>query len=413
MKTVIPVPVPASKSMTNRALAIAAMTDGESAIRNPLLADDTEAFAAALAALGVTIRKEPGVWWVQGLGELQEIRTDVWLQDAGTAARFLPPLAAAFSGTFRFDASQQLRDRPLSDLLEALERLGARFELSSSSSGLPFILRSSGLRGGRLELPGSTSSQFLSGLLMSAPLAADEIVIRVPDLVSRPYVTMTERMMRQAGVVVGHRDSDTYVVAPGEYIMTDWCIEPDASSASYFLAAAALTGETVRVAGLTASSLQGDHAFSTVLRLMGAEAFSDSEATVVTGPQQLTGGFVVDMSDISDTFMTLAVIAPFADAPVRITGIGHARRKESDRLTATVENLQACGVQVTAGQDWIQIEPSDPHGGLILCHRDHRLAMAFSILGLAIPGVVLDDPECVSKTYPGFHRDLADAFPGR
>jgi 3-phosphoshikimate 1-carboxyvinyltransferase len=247
---------------------------------------------------------------------------------------------------------------------------------------------------------------------MAAPLMAHGLSVRPEALVSSPYVAMTVALMRRFGARVEERADGGLRVEPGGYTPTDPVVEPDASTASYVFAAAAVTGRTVTVPGLAAGSLQGDLRFVEVLEKAGARVSVTADATSVTGIGRLRGGFTVDMGDTSDTFMTLAAIAPLADAPITVHGIGHARLKESDRIAAVARNLRACGIDTEQGRDWITVRPGEPRPARIACHRDHRIAMAFAVLGLARPGTVtLDDPHCVAKTFPGFHEEMRRLFP--
>ncbi|GAA1971238.1 3-phosphoshikimate 1-carboxyvinyltransferase [Kitasatospora viridis] len=402
--------IPGSKSITNRALLLAAAAQGETLLGAPLVSDDTLAFRDGLRELGVVITETAdGDWLVDGLGGGPRGRASVWCADAGTAGRFLPVFAAAGSGEFNFDGSEQLRVRPLGPLVGAVEALGAQV-LPGEGGGLPLRVRSTGLRGGELVLESGTSSQYLTGILLSAPLMHRPLTVRAPGLVSKPYVDMTLAMMRHFGGEPAVGPDGRIQVAAGGYRARDLRIEPDASTASYVFAGAAVAGRSVTVPGLGRDSLQGDLRFAEVLRLTGAEVEIGPDATTVTGTGELRGGFEVDMGDISDTFMTLAAIAPLADAPITITGIGHARLKESDRIAAMATNLRALGATVTDGPDWITITPGPLHPAEIACHRDHRIAMSFSVLGLRSPGITLDDPNCVSKTFPEFHQEFARLF---
>ncbi|MET9516313.1 3-phosphoshikimate 1-carboxyvinyltransferase [Streptomyces sp. NPDC002994] len=401
--------VPGSKSITNRALLLAAAAPGTSRLRDPLVSDDTVAFRDALKALGVRV-EDSGSWDVTGTGRGPTAGARVWCADAGTAARFLPPFVATGRGTYVFDGSAQLRARPLRPLADALTGLGAKVTVEGSG-GLPLRVDADGLRGGELAVDGGLSSQFLSGLLMAAPLLAEPLTVTVRDLVSRPYIDMTLALMRRFGARVDEQAPGVITIAGGGYTATDLVIEPDASTASYFFAAAAVTGRTVTVPGLGRDSLQGDLGFVETLRRAGARVEIGADSTTVTGTGLLRGGFDVDMGTISDTFMTLAAIAPLADAPITIRGIGHARLKESDRIAAVAGNLAACGVATRSGRDWITVHPRPVRPARIACHRDHRIAMAFSVLGLRAPGLDLDDPACVGKTFPGFHAELARLFP--
>ncbi|MFF7181581.1 3-phosphoshikimate 1-carboxyvinyltransferase [Streptomyces sp. NPDC008121] len=423
--------MPGSKSITNRALLLAAAAQGTTRLLAPLVSDDTLAFRTALADLGTPVRATPddSHWEVTGSGRGPRGTARVWCADAGTAARFLPPFAATGRGAFTFDGSAQLRARPLAPLTDALTRLGARAggagadDAGGRTGGLPLTVESDGLPGGRITLDSSLSSQYLTGLLMAAPLMDDGLTVEALDLVSRPYIDMTLALMRHFGAEVTERDG-AIAVSPGRYRATDLAVEPDASTASYVFAAAAVTGTAVTVPGLGGDSLQGDLRFVDALRQAGAHVETRGNATTVTGAApvaegaggggaaRLRGGFTIDMGAISDTFMTLAAIAPLADAPITVTGIAHARLKESDRIAAVAENLRACGIRVEEGPDRITVHPGVPRPARIACRRDHRIAMAFSVLGLAVPGTItLDDPACVAKTFPGFHAEMARLFP--
>ncbi|WDM16009.1 3-phosphoshikimate 1-carboxyvinyltransferase [Streptomyces lavenduligriseus] len=403
--------VPGSKSLTNRALLLAAAADGTSVLTAPLISDDTTAFRQALGDLGVRIRSsDDGAWQVTGLGRGPRGTGRIWCADAGTAARFLPPLAAAGHGDFVFTGSDQLTARPVAPLADALRRLGAEVDTGPGGT-LPLRVGAEGLDGGELEVDSSLSSQFLSGLLMAAPLLRGGLLLKVRELVSRPYVDMTIALMRHFGADVAEDTPGAFAVRPTGYRAADLRIEPDASTASYFLAAAAVTGRTVTVPGLGHGSLQGDVRFAEVLERAGARVRRTEDAVTVTGTGTLKGGFAVDMGEISDTFMTLAAIAPLADAPLTIHGIGHARLKESDRIEAVARNLRALGVRTDTGRDWITVHPGNASPARIACHRDHRIAMAFSVLNLRTGNLTLDDPGCVAKTFPGFHEEFHRLFP--
>ncbi|WP_217562327.1 3-phosphoshikimate 1-carboxyvinyltransferase [Streptomyces sp. GbtcB6] len=404
--------VPGSKSLTNRAQLLATAAGGSSTLTAPLMSEDTLAFRRALIQLGAGIEPLPddSVWRVTGLGRGPQGSGRIWCADAGTAARFLPPLAATGHGDFVFEGSEQLTARPVAPLAAALRGLGARVRTAAGGT-LPLRVAAGRLDGGRLEVDGGLSSQFLSGLLMAGPLLAGPLRIRVRDLVSRPYIDMTLTLMRHFGAEVAEDAAGEFIVRPTGYRAADLRIEPDASTASYFFAAAAVTGSSVTVDGLGRESLQGDVRFVDVLERTGARVHRGREATTVTGTGVLRGGFVVDMGEISDTFMTLAAIAPLADAPITVRGIGHARLKESDRIEAVARNLRSTGVRTETGPDWITVHPGPTSPARIACHRDHRIAMAFSVLNLRTGNLTLDDPGCVAKTFPGFHEELHRLFP--
>ncbi|MBZ4323669.1 3-phosphoshikimate 1-carboxyvinyltransferase [Streptomyces sp. SCA2-4] len=405
--------IPGSKSCTNRALLLAAAAPGTSRVRAPLVSDDTLTFRDALTALGVRVAATPAdeCWEITGLGRGPAGGARVWCADAGTAARFLPPFAATGEGEYVFDGSGQLRARPLWPLADALAGLGAEVRTAAGEDAL-IRVTARGLDGGEIGLDSSLSSQYLSGLLMAAPLMRGPLVVKVHRLVSRPYIDMTLGLMRRFGADVTEGPDGRIEVGTRPYVPADLVVEPDASTASYVFAAAAVTGRTVTVPGLGAGSLQGDLGFVDVLRRTGADVRIGDSGTSVTGTGRFRGGFSVDMGEISDTFMTLAAVAPLADAPITITGIAHARLKESDRISAVAGNLRACGIRAEEGPDWLTVHPGVPLPARIACHRDHRIAMAFSVLGLAAPGTItLDDPGCVGKTFPGFHNEMRRLFP--
>jgi len=405
MELDVTVRVPGSKSITNRALLLAALAAGPSTLRGALAADDTLAFAAGLRSLGFAVDEEAaGGWRVQGAaGRIPAAEADVYCAVAGTAARFLLAACAAGEGRYRLDAAPELRRRPLAQLLEALRAQGAR-TAPSDAERLPLTLEARGLTGGSLRLPGATSSQFISALLMAAPLGRAPLELAVDGLVSRPYVDMTLAMMAQFGVVTERRGHEHFRVAPAVYGSRDYAVEPDASTASYFFAAAAGTGGRVKVVGLRRQGcLQGDLRFLDVLEAMGCSVSDEPDGVVVAGagtPARLTD----DTGDSSDTFMTLAAVAPFASSPVTMNGIANVRLKESDRIAAMESNLRRLGVTTASGPDFLRVYPGTPSGGRIDPHGDHRIAMSFAVLGLRAHGVVVEDPGCVSKTCPTFFQ---------
>ncbi len=399
----VSVRVPGSKSITNRALLLAALAGGSSTLRGALAAGDTLAFAAGLRSLGFAVAQDAaGVWRVRGgAGRIPSAEADVWCAEAGTAARFLLAACAAGRGRYRLDAAPQLQRRPLADLLEALRAQGARTEPPDADC-LPLTLEARGLKGGSLRLPGATSSQFVSALLMAAPLGRAPLELAVEGLVSRPYVDMTLAMMARFGVDAERRGHEHFRVVPAVYGGRDYVVEPDVSTASYFFAAAAVSGGRVKVLGLRREGcLQGDIRFLDVLEAMGCSVRDEPDGVVVAGPGT-PAGLSADMSDISDTFMTLAAVAPFASSPVTITGIANVRLKESDRIAAMETNLRRLGVKTASGPDFLRVYPGTPTGGRIDPHGDHRIAMSFAVLGLRVRGVIVEDPGCVSKTCPHF-----------
>ncbi|MFE6976844.1 3-phosphoshikimate 1-carboxyvinyltransferase [Streptomyces sp. NPDC057682] len=401
--------VPGSKSVTARALFLAAAAHGTTTLVRPLSSDDTEGFAEGLGALGYPVERGPDAWRLTGRPSgPAAAEADVYCRDGATTARFLPTLAAAGErGSFRFDASAQMRRRPLGPLTEALRALGVDLRHEEAEGHHPLRIEAAGIKGGALTLDAGQSSQYLTALLMLGPLTENGLTITVTDLVSAPYIEITLAMMRDFGVEVARSGpgGTVFTVPPGGYRATTYAVEPDASTASYFFAAAALTGGEVTVPGLGEGALQGDLAFVDVLRRMGADVRTTAEATTVRSTGRLDG-LTVNMRDISDTMPTLAAIAPFASGPVRIEDVGNTRVKECDRLEACADNLRRMGITVSTGPDWIEILPGTPAPARIETHGDHRIVMSFAVTALRTPGITYDDPGCVRKTFPGFH----DAF---
>ncbi|QGV78211.1 3-phosphoshikimate 1-carboxyvinyltransferase [Streptomyces ficellus] len=394
--------IPGSKSVTARALFLAAAADGTTTLLRPLVSDDTEGFAEGLTTLGYAVDRTPDAWHIQGRPAGPPAGTaDVYCRDGATTARFLPALAAAGHGDFRFDASAQMRRRPLGPLTEALRTLGVDLRHEDAEGHHPLRIAAAGIKGGALTLDAGQSSQYLTALLMLGPLTAEGLTITVTDLVSEPYVEITLAMMRAFGAEPT-RDGHVFTVPPTGYRATTYAIEPDASTSSYFFAAAALTGREVTVPGLGTGALQGDLGFTDVLRRMGADVTITDRATTVRGTGRLNG-LTVTMRDISDTMPTLAALAPYADGPVRIEDVANTRVKECDRLEACAQNLRRLGITATTGPDWIEIHPGTPAPAEITTHGDHRIVMSFAVTGLRTPGISFDDPGCVRKTFPGFH----------
>lgn len=394
--------LPGSKSITNRALVLSAAGNGACHLSSALRSDDTEAAVEAMNALGARVRwSSEGVTVEAPLPDQPQGRVNC--RDAGTVARFLPAIVAALGGDVFFDASAQLRARPMRQLLDTLQGLAVNAAIRGTKH-LPFQLEAEGLRGGDVVMGGGVSSQFLSGVLMALPLARQSSRVEVRELVSRPYVDLTLGMMSDFGAMVSRDGYEVFEVeSTGRYQTEEktYAIEADASTASYFFAAAASTEGKVTVKNLGLRSLQGDARFVEILREMGAKVEQTEETTTVSGTTHLHG-VEVDMGDISDVMMTLAAIAPLADSPTHISNVGHARHKESDRVAVMVKNLARCGIRCYEGPDWIRIYPGVVEPAVIDTAGDHRIAMSFAVLGLSVPGIVLDAPECVKKTCPDF-----------
>jgi 3-phosphoshikimate 1-carboxyvinyltransferase len=403
---------PGSKSITNRALVCAALAEGASTLRGALDSDDTRVMVEALRMLGLAVDLDRDARTIRvggGSGKIPAAAADLFIGNSGTTVRFLTAMLALGHGRYRLHGTPRMHERPIQDLIDALAALGVSATSEAGNGRPPIVVEARGLPGGAARVRGDVSSQFLSGLLLAAPYAASPIVLETTgELVSQPYVTMTVEVMRAFGVAVAAtNDLRRFSVPLGRYTGREYDVEPDASAASYFFAAAAITGGKVTVAGLTRRALQGDVAFVDVLARMGCTVEESAEGLTVGGPKNLRG-IDVDMNAISDTVQTLAVAALFADGPTTIRGVGHIRHKETDRIAAPAAELRKLGATVTEHADGITVSP--PSGGgcgaEVDTYVDHRMAMSFALAGLRIPGVVIQDPGCTAKTYPEFFTDL-------
>lgn len=402
---------PGSKSITNRALVCAALAEGTSTLRGALDSEDTRVMIKGLRQLGVDAdtAEEGSPVRVAGCGGRIPARSaDLFVGNSGTTIRFLTALATLGQGEFRLDGVERMRRRPIADLLEALRQLRADAYSEHDNDCPPVVVHGHGLPGGTALVRGDISSQFLSGLLMAAPGAQSEVNIKVDgDLVSQPYVLMTLAVMRSFGVVVAAADElrRFQIVAPKAYRACDYEIEPDASAASYFWAAAAITGGRVTVEGLSRGALQGDVAFCDCLAQMGCEVTYEENAISVAGGA--LQGVDVNMNAISDTVQTLAAVALFAKGSTTISGVGHIRHKETDRIGDLARELRKLGADVDELPDGLRITPGELRPAVVTTYDDHRMAMSLALVGLRQAGVVIDNPQCTAKTYPKFFDDLA------
>jgi 3-phosphoshikimate 1-carboxyvinyltransferase len=401
--------VPGSKSLTNRALLVASLADGTTRLKNALFSDDSRFFAKALQTLGFDIQLDEASreLTVAGLGgSIPESTAELFVGNAGTAARFLTAFLTLGHGEYILDGDSRMRERPIGDLVDALTQLGA--ELESTNDCPPVKISASGLPGGKTKIAGNISSQFLSALLMITPYAKSPIEIEVlTELNSKPYVDMTIALMQDFGVEIQRHGYEYFIIRPSFFSpLSSYLIESDASAASYFFAAPAICGGTIRVEHISRNSKQGDIAFLDILQQMGCMTKEGINFIEVTGSETLMG-VDVDLRDIPDTAQTLAVIAPFASSPTRIRGIASARLKETDRIHATCTELARLGVSVEELEDGMTIYPcSEFRAATIQTYNDHRMAMAFALIGLRVEGINIENPFCVSKTFPNYFEVL-------
>ncbi|MBL8062190.1 MAG: 3-phosphoshikimate 1-carboxyvinyltransferase [Anaerolineales bacterium] len=417
--------VPGSKSLTNRALLIASLANGKTHLTNALFSDDSRYFAKALQTLGFDVQLDEAAHFmtVTGLGgKIPAKKAELFIGNAGTAARFLSAFLTLGNGEYILDGEPRMRERPIGDLVEALSQLGAIITTvddrpQTTSSALngqqseiypPIKIMASGLPGGKTKIAGDISSQFLSALLMTAPYAQSQIEVELTtNLNSKPYVDMTISIMKDFGVEIERNGYSRFTIHPSSFCpLSSYAIESDASAASYFFAAPAICGGTVKVENVSRKSVQGDIAFLDVLKQMGCEVEEADNSITVYRPSSIVG-VDVDMRDIPDTAQTLAAVAPFASSPTRIRGIASARVKETDRVHATCVELDRLGIRVEEHEDGMTIYPVEKmRSASIQTYNDHRMAMAFSLIGLRFDGVTIENPSCVSKTFPNYFEVL-------
>jgi len=403
------VEVPGSKSLTQRALIAAALAEGASTLIGPLESEDTEYSSAALAQMGVSIDKGRN-WIVEGnRGEITSKDPSIFLGNNGTATRFLTSVASLGTSPFTIDGGPRMHQRPIDPLISALQGWGVDI-ISSEGTGCPPLLinasKLQGIAGGSTVLPEGKSSQYLSSLLLVAPYAKEQATLKVEgEVLSKPYVAMTLAVMADFGIDVDcTADYSSFNIPQGCYKAREYRVEGDASNASYFWAAGAVTGGRVAVTNMPVPSLQGDSMLVPLLGRMGCEVSRSGEGVTLTGPERLTG-ITVDMGDMPDVVPTLAVVAAFAHGTTTINNIGHLRIKECDRLSAVVTELRKLGVNVEEHEASMIIHGEGGvglHGAEIETYEDHRMAMSLAVAGLKIPGVQITGEACVAKSFPDF-----------
>lgn len=404
--------VPGSKSISNRVLLLAGLANGPSTLRGLLDSDDTRVMIAALQQLGATIDGElADCLIVDGVGGRPKVPSAaVDVHASGTAARFLTAALALVPGESVLDGTARMRERPIRDLVQAMTALGVDVSIEGKNGCPPVRCRGGRPFGGHVLVDASKSSQYVSALLQIAPFASRDVVLELKDgvLVSRPYVDVTLDVMQTFGASARFVDARRLQVSCQEqYQGIHYVVEPDASTAAYFFCAAALTGGRVRVEDLPGRSAQADMNLLQVLERMGAQVTRAESSVTVQGPAQGSlKGVDIDMNDMPDAVLALAVTAAFASGPSHLRNIANLRIKESDRLLALETELRKLGARATAEQDALHVEPGPLHGARIATYDDHRMAMAFALAGLRVPGVIIEEPGCVSKSWPGYF----DAF---
>lgn len=407
--------VPGSKSYTNRALLVAAMARGTSTLTGALFSDDTRYMSASLRKLGIKIDadEKQARFDIHGNGgEIPVAGAELYIGNSGTTSRSLTAYVSLGHGKFIIDGDEPMRHgRPIADLLDAFRQIGVSARTQFENGHLPVIVEANGLSGGKTRLDISKSSQFLTALLLIAPYAKNGMEIEIVGKREMPYIDITLSVMTAFGVQVISEDYTYFRIEGGQqYQPRVYNIEPDASNASYFFAAAALTGGRVTVQHLNLDSAQGDLQFIHILEQMGCQTNVSNAGITVTGPRRQLKGVDVDMRTISDTALTLAAIAPFADSKVTIRNIEHTRWQETDRIHAMVTELRKLGVPVVEHQDGLEISPAPITPAAIDTYEDHRVAMAFSLVGLKANGIRINDPECVNKTFPDYFEVLEQLY---
>jgi 3-phosphoshikimate 1-carboxyvinyltransferase len=408
------VTLPGSKSLSNRILLLAALASGTTRITNLLDSDDVRHMLNALRKLGVSyeLSLDRKTCVLQGLGGVFEVASPVelFLGNAGTAVRPLTAALCISSGTFTITGEPRMYERPIGDLVDAMRSLGADIACSQNEGYPPLVIGGKTLAGGEVGIKGNVSSQYLTALLMVAPLLSSDLLIRVEgDLVSKPYIDITLDTMRRFGVAVENRAYQTFVVRGGQTYVSpgEIMVEGDASSASYFLAAAAIAGGPIKVHGTGSASVQGDAKFAEVLRQMGAQVEYSDYWIQVTGKGKLRG-VDVDLNHIPDAAMTIATAALFAEGPTCIRNIYNWRVKETDRLAAMATELRKVGAEVEEGEDYIRIIPPQKiKSATIDTYNDHRMAMCFSLAVFGDAPITINDPKCTSKTFPNYFEEFA------
>jgi len=408
------VSVPGSKSYTQRALIIAALAEGSSTVQNALIAEDTGYVMEALKALGSAIAVTDHEVAVAGTGgHLRNPGGEIYVGNNGTAMRLLTGVVALGRGSFTLTGSARLCQRPIKPLLDALTAMGVDAKTQNNNGCPPVIVHAHGLQGGTVTFTDIESSQYISAMLICAPLAENDNVIELQGHIpSLPYVDMTVAVMEAFGVEVVKETPFRYLVKSGQHYQgRRYPIEGDCSSASYFFLAAALCKGTVRVQHINPHTLQGDIGLLPIMEMLGCSVIRGEDWVEVVGGTLPSGEYTFDMGGMPDMVPTLAAMAAMRSGRTIITNVPHLRIKESDRLAALATELKKMGVRVAEREDGLIIEGDTPHGAAIETYNDHRIAMSFAVLGLVVPGIRIQNPGCVDKSFPGFWDELKTLYP--
>ena len=410
------VDIPGSKSVANRALILAAFAEGETILRNMLFSDDTRYMMAALKNLGNNVEIDELNKIVKVSGNKNRkfnVLEDIFVGNAGTAMRFLPSYIATGDGVVTLTGIERMKQRPIKDLAEALISMGVNVEYTENKGFPPIKINACGVKAKEVVVKGNMSSQYLTSILMAAPYSENDITIKIDgNLVSIPYVNITIKMMEDFGVTVENRDNKEFFIKSGQkYKAKDYIVEGDCSSASYFFGMAAITKSCIKVNNVKKDAMQGDIKLLEVLQKMGAEVKYGDNYVIVNGTDTLNG-ITVDMHHMSDVAQTLSVVAMFAKGKTEIQNVYNMRIKETDRIKAVYNELTKLGAKVTELNDGLIIEPSDTYneGIEIDTYDDHRMAMSFSLAGLKIKNTTINDPGCVSKTFPNYFDEFEKIY---
>ncbi|MBW2330923.1 MAG: 3-phosphoshikimate 1-carboxyvinyltransferase [Deltaproteobacteria bacterium] len=401
--------MPGSKSYTQRALITSALASGRSIIRDALISEDTEYLIEALRSLGANITQERNELVVVGTGgKLVTPSSALYLGNNGTGLRLLTGTVSLGHGTFVLDGNARMRQRPIQPLLDALKNIGSNAVCIEENGCPPVEVHAAGIAGGKTALAGGLSSQYLSSLLLAAPYARRDTEIEVlGSLPSRPYVEMTLDVMARFGVEVSVTEGKSFLVkARQKYRPTEYVVEGDVSSATYFMAAAAICGGTVRIPNIKGGSVQGDLRFADILETVGCKVSASRKGLEITGPLSNHADLSFDLHDVPDMVPALAIVCAFRKGKTILKNIGHLRIKESDRIAALTHELQKIGARAEEKADEMLVQGIPTHGAEIDCYSDHRIAMSFAIAGLAIEGISIKDPACVKKSFPDFWEKL-------